>query len=134
MTGNSKGKGDYSKVIVIAPVSSDPDFSHKMVLLAECCRQRNLSVRAPLAKASSFDLESELGAICHAKLIIADLSNERPSCYYEIGLAEAMRTPVRLLAKNGTTIHQHSGLVDVQFYRNLQEYLAIIEGFLDSFD
>jgi hypothetical protein len=44
-------------------------------------------------------------AIIKAKLIVADLTGERPKSYYEIGLAHALGKPVILLAQTGTTRH-----------------------------
>jgi hypothetical protein len=44
-------------------------------------------------------------AIFKAKLIVADLTGERPNSYYEIGLAHALGKPVVILAQSGTTRH-----------------------------
>jgi hypothetical protein len=40
-----------------------------------------------------------------ARFIIADLSNERPNCYYEIGYAHALQKPVIIIAREGTPRH-----------------------------
>ncbi len=49
--------------------------------------------------------EDIANAIFKAKLIVADLTGERPNSYYEIGLAHALGKPVIILAQSGTTRH-----------------------------
>jgi hypothetical protein len=44
-------------------------------------------------------------AILKAKIIVADMTGERPTSYYEIGLAHALGKPVIILAQAGTTRH-----------------------------
>jgi hypothetical protein len=44
-------------------------------------------------------------AIIKSKLIVVDLSGERPNCYYEAGFAHALGKPVIILAQTGTTGH-----------------------------
>jgi hypothetical protein len=44
-------------------------------------------------------------AIHKAKVIVADLTGERPASYYVIGLAHTLGKPVIILAQTGTTRH-----------------------------
>ncbi len=44
-------------------------------------------------------------AIIQSNLIVADLTGERPNCYYETGFAHALGKPVIILAQTGTTRH-----------------------------
>lgn len=44
-------------------------------------------------------------AIIQSTLIVADLTGERPNCYYEAGFAHALGKPVIILAQTGTTRH-----------------------------
>ena len=53
-----------------------------------------------------------LDAIARSKFIIADLTDTRPNCYYELGYAHALRKPVIILAKKGT--HRH---FDISMYK-----------------
>jgi hypothetical protein len=46
-----------------------------------------------------------LAAINRARFVVADLTAERPNCYYELGYAHALRKPVIVLAKQDTTRH-----------------------------
>ena len=57
-------------------------------------------------------------------MLPSDLSFERPSCYFELGMAQAVAPRCSLIAERGTTIHQHSGTVS--FYAGLEEYRQLI--------
>jgi hypothetical protein len=53
-----------------------------------------------------------LDSIRKSKFIIADLTDSRPNCYYELGYAHALGKPVIILAKEGTQKH-----FDISLYR-----------------
>lgn len=69
-----------------------------------------------------------------AAFVVADLTDERPSCYFEAGYAEALRKPViyvaskQSVARPGTTTKVHFDIhMNVQFFTNhneLKEKLA----------
>lgn len=44
-------------------------------------------------------------AIVKSTLIVADLTDERPNCYYEVGFAHALGKPVIIVAYEGTRRH-----------------------------
>jgi len=67
-----------------------------------------------------YDVDNTIKMLKKVGLIIADLSYERPSCYYELGLAQALKTKTMIIAEYGSVIHQHYG--EVNFYANLDEY------------
>jgi len=46
-----------------------------------------------------------ISRINRSAFVIADLTHERPNCYYEVGYAHAFAKPVIILAKEGTTRH-----------------------------
>ena len=46
-----------------------------------------------------------VSAINNARFVIADLTEEKPNCYYEVGYAHAIGKPVIILAKEGTPRH-----------------------------
>lgn len=46
-----------------------------------------------------------LEAVARCKFVIADLTEARPNCYYELGYAHALRKPAIILAKKGTPRH-----------------------------
>jgi nucleoside 2-deoxyribosyltransferase len=62
--------------------------------------------------------------------VLADLSLERPSCYYELGLAEALGKPVYLIAKKNTDIHQTASRRLVRYFDNEDEYKVLVENII----
>jgi len=56
-----------------------------------------------------------------ADILVADLSLERPSCYYELGVAQALGHPIFLVAAAGTPIHQVANRRQIHFYEDIQE-------------
>ena len=60
-------------------------------------------------------------------LVVADLTGERPNCYYEVGFAHALGRPVILSIKNREKIH--FDLVTHQFliWNNLREFRGELE-------
>jgi nucleoside 2-deoxyribosyltransferase len=43
--------------------------------------------------------------IRRAQFLVADLTDERPSCYFEVGFAEALGTPVIYVASKQSVVH-----------------------------
>ena len=56
-----------------------------------------------------------------AEFIIADLTFERPNCYYEIGYAHALGKKVILTARRGTEIHFDISNFSVIWYNSMSE-------------
>jgi len=56
-----------------------------------------------------------------AEFIIADLTFERPNCYYEIGYAHALNKKVILTAKKGTKIHFDISTFPAVLYSSMSE-------------
>jgi len=71
-----------------------------------------------------FDIKKAIETFMNVDLVIADLSFERPSCYFELGMAQAIGVPTYLIAEKGTQLHQHSGCV--KFYNGLEEFRKLI--------
>ena len=46
-----------------------------------------------------------ISAINRSRFIVADLTEEKPNCYYEVGYAHSIGKPVIIIAKEGTTRH-----------------------------
>ena len=44
-------------------------------------------------------------SIRNAYFVVADLTSERPNCYYELGFAQALKRPAILVAEKGTELH-----------------------------
>lgn len=73
-------------------------------------------------------VRSSLEMIMQTDFVIADLSYERPSCYYELGYLQAMKKKVYLLAEQSTVIHQLLTPEQIIFYSNIKEYDDVING------
>jgi hypothetical protein len=86
----------------------------------------------PLERYKSFSLDSARSDLRNAALVIADLSLERPSCYFELGVAQALDVPVQMIAASGTRIHQTATAGTVIFYADLDQYAFVIGRALES--
>ena len=62
-----------------------------------------------------------LNQIKLAEFIIADLTFERPNCYYEVGYAHALNKKVILTARKGTVIHFDISTFPVILYSSMSE-------------
>jgi len=122
-------------VYVIMPVQSDPHYKEKRAVLSSAAVHAGIDVHFPLdhlsAHGADFDLEETLSALSHSIGVVADLSLERPSCYYELGLAQALKVPVVLVAQAGTVIHQADYRGSVVEYSDSKSYGDVLE---EAFD
>lgn len=103
---------------MILPVHSDPDFAAKRAAIARVADASGWRLIVPEydGEAPVFDIARAHAVLDDAALVIADLSRARPSCYFELGFAEALGKPIRRIAERGTEIHQTSGRDAVLFY------------------
>lgn len=106
------------------PVGLDPQYKKKILIIQKLANQYEINVEMPLIEKKSvgFDFAELMIKFHQADFIVADLSYERPSCYYELGIAEALRKEIQLIANSGTYIHQTSHKSDIYFYSNINEY------------
>jgi hypothetical protein len=115
-------------IYFIMPVGSDTLFPTKRSILEHVLVNFKEEGHFPLERASAaaFEVEQVVDEMSAAKLIIGDLALERPSCYFEVGIAQGARLPVELIAPEGTPVHQVSHREDVSFYVNLEAYEELI--------
>jgi hypothetical protein len=113
---------------VIMPVGADKQFAEKKAIIQRSAQKESLSPHFPFDRTDniSFDIDSTLPILLEAKFVIADLSFERPSCYFELGLAQAIGKDVYLIALHDTPIHQARGRNQTRFYTDIQNYEQII--------
>ena len=64
----------------------------------EVCRIHCADDRAPLSRES-------VEQISTSRVVIADLTGERPNCYYEAGFAHALGKPVIFCVRNDDPVH-----------------------------
>jgi hypothetical protein len=117
---------------VISPVASDAAFDEKRSILEEVGKQYDLRPFFPLERNSHLTAPDLVSDIREAAFVIADLSLERPSCYFELGVAEAMKTRVFLLAATDTRIHQ-VGDQPVTFYANSEQYRHSVREIMNAY-
>lgn len=113
---------------VIMPVGSNPmkDEIQKVIMDTARSFQPNPHFPGYATEDPVFNLQSTLQDIRNSEFVLADLSLERPSCYYELGLAEALGKPVYLIAKKETDIHQTASRRLVSFYEDEKELRKLI--------
>lgn len=113
---------------VIMPVGADKQFADKRSILQNVADKEGLTPYFPFDTTSNmaFDKERTLSVIKDSDFALADLSLERPSCYFELGLAQALGKAVYLIAQQGTNIHQAHGRGLTRFYKGLSGYEHVV--------
>jgi nucleoside 2-deoxyribosyltransferase len=113
---------------IIMPIHSDPAFATKQAVLARVEQASGWRIVVPTYDSATpiFDIESARRALDGVDLVIADLSLARPSCYFELGFAEALAKPIHRIAEHGTEIHQTSGRDAVTFYGGLDGFEGVL--------
>ena len=71
---------------------------------------------------SEFSVPATANKMLLAVFVLADLSLERPSCYFELGLAQAVGAHVFLIAATGTQIQQVGDSRRPSFYSDFAQY------------
>ena len=116
-------------IYAIMPVGSDPDYGWKREVLQRVAARHTCTLHLPLentAPAGEFHLRRALKDIAEARFVLVDLSLERPSCYYEMGLAQALDKRTVLIARSNTPIHQAYGRHSVRFFEDEASYAALL--------
>ena len=113
---------------VIMPVGADQQFADKRSILQKVADKEGLTPYFPFDTTSNmaFDRERTLSVIKNSDFVVADLSLERPSCYFELGLAQALGKDVYLIAQQDTDIHQAHGRGLTRFYNGLSGYEQVV--------
>ena len=119
---------------VIMPVGADKQFADKKSILEKVAQREDLTPYFPFDKANNeiFDINGTLSVLKDSDFVLADLSMERPSCYFELGLAQALGKDVYLVADQGTDIHQAHGRSLAHFYDGLQSYEKVVSNVLQE--
>ena len=117
---------------VIMPVGSNPKKNEIQKIIVDSSRNFKSKPNFPkyATKNPVFSLQATLQDIRNSEFVLADLSLERPSCYYELGLAEALGIPVYLVAKAGTDIHQTASRRLVNFYESEKDLSRLVVNIL----
>jgi nucleoside 2-deoxyribosyltransferase len=105
------------------PIGSDPRHRAKQKAIQNGAEAAGFRAEFPTYSVSNprFDGSDYTRQLQQADAVLADLTGERPSCYFEVGFAEALGRPVFLLAEAGTDIHQTAFRHRVRFYEDLPQ-------------
>jgi hypothetical protein len=123
-------------VYVIMPVGSDPDAGPRRERIIAATDALGLDAYFPLdhrTHGDDFDPATLRFEMRRAAVALADLSLERPSCYYELGVALGVGVPTVVVAATGTPIHQTADRGSVAFYDSLDGLGKILEDRLRRF-
>lgn len=114
------------RVYYISPVGADADYAKKRAALAAVGHSMKVEFVFPQGHGNAFVLEDMLAAMSACDCVVADLSLERPSCYFEVGLAQASGKRVALIASDGTTLHQAAGAARTITYGDMPSFQAAV--------
>ena len=113
-----------SLVYVICPVTADPIYQKKRAVLEGLARELGVDLRFPLDSPTLPDLDDTLEALRECDAVIADLSLERPSCYFELGAARVLAKPVFALCHTASSVHQGIGTSSLETFSSMDEFNA----------
>lgn len=118
-------------IYAISPVGSDPDYANKRMALEDSALRLGFNVLFPMDAVrqkldSAPHIRQAMAQMTSAHIVVADLSLERPSCYFELGVAEASGANIAVIARRGTDIHQTSMRDLVQSYSDLNDYNRLV--------
>ena len=111
-------------VIMANPVG--PEGEAKRSAIAEAAGAAGWLAGFPDFDENDVSIETFIAPFRSARHILADLTGERPSCYFELGLVEALNLSITACAATGTHIHQSSHSRRVRFYPDLAELKRIV--------
>lgn len=125
------------KIFLITPYEVDSDFLTKKEIVKKCCLRFGFDLLLAESDNSgnpqSLDAEQTIERFREVDFFIADLSHERPSCYFEVGYVQSAKKNVCLIAKLDTLIHQVANRTNVKFYKDLKEYEELITLLISEF-
>lgn len=114
---------------VICPVASDPSFTFKRGIIERVARALGLEPVFPLNASPPVPISVLMTGTAFA---LADLSLERPSCYFELGVAYARGLRRFVIAREDTPVHQTGDQGEVEFYRDA-EYEVVLRRVLTRY-
>jgi hypothetical protein len=142
---------EVHRVFIIMPIQGEPNGSQDEQRIWKEFDSRFETIEALLGKydavAIRIDKEYALDELVRrikveiekSKFVIADLTDERPSCYYEAGYAEALKKPVIFVASK-ESVENPKTLTKIHFdihknihsFRNSKELRDKLKGALDK--
>lgn len=122
------------RICLVAPLESDKDSESKIQIARHHAFGTGIELFIPEQHAifGVQQLNEFIATLKGTLGMIADLSFERPSVYYELGVAECLDMACVLIARSETPIHQSANRDDVILYRDLDEYESAIAASIAS--
>ncbi|MDR4506300.1 MAG: nucleoside 2-deoxyribosyltransferase [Candidatus Scalindua sp.] len=113
---------------IMMPIdNSDPDNEDICGAYKECFSRFGVTaVRADEIEHEDVITKRIIEEIRTSEFLIGDLTNERPSVYYEIGYAHSLGRRVILYRKAGTSIHFDLAAYNCPEYKNITELKSIL--------
>ena len=109
-------------VILMAMVELDPQLRDIHSALLRACDKASLHGERVADEAVTEQIDTKvLASISCAEYVIADVTHERPSVYYEVGYAHALDKQTVITARLGTTPHFYVRNYPVLFYSSTDE-------------
>ena len=125
-----------TRYFVVMPSATYPAFKERRELFNKnprnCVARRVFNIPDYDRAAPNFDIKETIATIKTSDGVIADLSFERPSCYFELGIAEAVNANIALVAVKGTVVHQTSLRKSVFFYENMDSLASYLRDWVRS--
>lgn len=110
-------------VLIIMPVGSDPEHDRRRAAIERGVTHAGFEAQFPSYELESpqFDMRVFADQLRQATVVLADLSGERPSCYFELGFAQALGCNTLMLAEGGTPIHQSAARETLTYYSDYEQ-------------
>lgn len=108
---------------IMMPINaSDPENEDIYTAYKDCfTRFGVVATRADEIEHEGVITDRIITEIKTSEFLVGDLTNERPSVYYEIGYAHALNRRVILYRKHGTPIHFDLAAFNCPMYKNITE-------------
>jgi hypothetical protein len=124
------GESTYKPNLVFVIISfSEALIDSYSAIQDECAKIGLRSLRANDGVGSGFIIKDIYSLIEEAEFIVADLTEEKPNVYYELGYAHGVGNEgndILLVAKEGTKLHFDIAPLRVQFYSSIDHLRQII--------
>ena len=114
-------------LFVIMPINGDPLLEDTFDAIKTVSEKLNLNAERIDDIPSKIISEKILSSIRIAEFIVADVTLERPNCYYEVGYAHALGKNTILIAKEGTEVHFDIKGHQILFYKNAVRLKELLE-------